>query len=184
MSIFHRLRHLFGWNAGTVYSWWDADSGHLMRGFRCRDCGAIEGVSSTQYGSGVLPSTEPKVARGHSCDLNRLMDGSCGVCGRQKPWLAAGNVAQSKESDEKDLATFCNLLDTLSDSQSDKGDSRHCTCHPDDDPPVPCPKKYAFRECMQAAHKHIMNPTCWCEPELNYIDPDTGVAVYVHRGKQ
>lgn len=27
---------------------------------------------------------------------------------------------------------------------------RSCTCHPDDSPPVPCPKKYALRECVAA----------------------------------
>ena len=30
-------------------------------------------------------------------------------------------------------------------------DTRQCTCHPDDLPPVPCPKKYALRECRLAA---------------------------------
>jgi len=29
--------------------------------------------------------------------------------------------------------------------------SRPCTCHPDDNPPVPCPKKYALDECRKAA---------------------------------
>ena len=28
---------------------------------------------------------------------------------------------------------------------------RTCTCHPDDNPPVPCPGKRAYHECMQAA---------------------------------
>lgn len=26
-----------------------------------------------------------------------------------------------------------------------------CTCHPDDNPPVPCPRKYALSECRAAA---------------------------------
>ncbi len=26
-----------------------------------------------------------------------------------------------------------------------------CTCHPDDNPPVPCPRKYALTECRAAA---------------------------------
>jgi hypothetical protein len=29
--------------------------------------------------------------------------------------------------------------------------NRPCTCHPDDNPPVPCPKKYALGECRKAA---------------------------------
>mgnify|MGYP000665046219 CR=1 FL=1 len=28
---------------------------------------------------------------------------------------------------------------------------RSCTCHPDDDPPVPCPRKYALLDCLIAA---------------------------------
>ena len=28
---------------------------------------------------------------------------------------------------------------------------RPCTCHPDDDPPAPCPQKFAYHECMRAA---------------------------------
>ena len=27
---------------------------------------------------------------------------------------------------------------------------RPCTCHPDDNPPVPCPRKYALSECRKA----------------------------------
>lgn len=30
-------------------------------------------------------------------------------------------------------------------------DGRPCTCHPDDNPPVPCAKKYALTECKKAA---------------------------------
>lgn len=26
-----------------------------------------------------------------------------------------------------------------------------CTCHPDDNPPVPCPQKHAYSECVKAA---------------------------------
>jgi len=32
--------------------------------------------------------------------------------------------------------------------------------------------------------EHIASETCWCKPELDYTDPDTGVSVYVHRGTQ
>ena len=34
--------------------------------------------------------------------------------------------------------------------QAAKVDNRTCTCHPDDKP-IPCPKKYATRECWRAA---------------------------------
>lgn len=29
--------------------------------------------------------------------------------------------------------------------------------------------------------EHEESETCWCEPELSYVDPYTGVAVWVHR---
>ena len=31
-----------------------------------------------------------------------------------------------------------------------KGDTRKCTCHPDDNPPIPCQRKYAYSECTAA----------------------------------
>lgn len=30
-------------------------------------------------------------------------------------------------------------------------DTRTCSCHPDDNPPLPCPRKFALTECRQAA---------------------------------
>jgi len=32
-----------------------------------------------------------------------------------------------------------------------RGGSRKCTCHPDDNPPRPCPRRFAFSECVKAA---------------------------------
>ena len=29
-------------------------------------------------------------------------------------------------------------------------DARQCTCHPDDNPPIPCARKYALRDCRVA----------------------------------
>jgi len=50
----HRLRHLFGWNTGHVYTWWDSDTGHLMIGFRCDGCATIEHVEQkVRYGSAI-----------------------------------------------------------------------------------------------------------------------------------
>jgi hypothetical protein len=36
----------------------------------------------------------------------------------------------------------------------------------------------------QQGPEHISSPDCWCEPELDYKDPDTGAEVWVHRGLQ
>lgn len=43
----------------------------------------------------------------------------------------------------------------------------HCTCHPSDNPPRPCPQRYAYSECVAVAailpvpglHPH--EPTRW-----------------------
>lgn len=29
--------------------------------------------------------------------------------------------------------------------------------------------------------EHLESENCWCEPELHYRDPVTGVCVYVHK---
>ena len=28
-------------------------------------------------------------------------------------------------------------------------DTRKCTCHPDDNPPIPCARKYALHDCLK-----------------------------------
>lgn len=28
--------------------------------------------------------------------------------------------------------------------------------------------------------EHVESADCWCAPALDYVDPETGVAVYVH----
>lgn len=33
----------------------------------------------------------------------------------------------------------------------DVREHRPCTCHPDDNPPRPCPRRYAYGECVKAA---------------------------------
>lgn len=121
MTFIHRLSHLFGWNTGHVYSWWDSDTNHLMLGFRCTDCGSIEHISSTQYDRGVLggPSSGAKQALDkmadnarelgltydsalgqqgapdHACALNILPNGYCSVCGSSR---FAGNFTQRKNT--------------------------------------------------------------------------------------
>ena len=42
VAVRHRIAHLFGWNLGRVETWWDGDV--LMVGFKCSDCGKIEGA--------------------------------------------------------------------------------------------------------------------------------------------
>jgi hypothetical protein len=44
------------------------------------------------------------------------------------------------------------LSDAIGESQSEKQtlQTRRCTCHPDDNPPDPCPEKYALSDCRAA----------------------------------
>jgi len=38
---------------------------------------------------------------------------------------------------------------------------------------------------MRAKPEHITDGSpCWCDPELDYVDPNTGVKVWVHKGGQ
>jgi hypothetical protein len=43
-----------------------------------------------------------------------------------------------------------NALSRRSQGNDAAGDVRPCTCHPNDNPPVPCPRKYALSECRLA----------------------------------
>jgi hypothetical protein len=45
-KIFHWLSHRFGTNTGRVETWWEPDpcTGRLMVGFRCDQCGELQGV--------------------------------------------------------------------------------------------------------------------------------------------
>ena len=29
--------------------------------------------------------------------------------------------------------------------------------------------------------EHVLDSSCWCNPDVNYVDPDTGAAVIVHK---
>lgn len=41
------------------------------------------------------------------------------------------------------------------------GSARPCTCHPDDNPPVPCPRRYALSECRLAAAEAARRALDW-----------------------
>ena len=49
------------------------------------------------------------------------------------------------------LTPWANISRTMSDDEAFDMSDRPCTCHPDDNPPVPCPQKYAYGECVTAA---------------------------------
>lgn len=37
---------------------------------------------------------------------------------------------------------------------------------------------------LGAEWPHESSPTCWCEPTLDYEDPETGARVWVHKRPQ
>ena len=41
----------------------------------------------------------------------------------------------------------------------------------------------AVRPC-KAHRQHDADPGCWCEPTIEYKDPDTGATVWVHKEVQ
>ena len=50
--------------------------------------------------------------------------------------------------------------------------TRSCSCHPDDNPPRPCPQKHAYSECVAAANKinYRYNEDKYLEELKKYID--------------
>lgn len=50
-----------------------------------------------------------------------------------------------------DKAVLDKLDAALEAGAADEPSERPCTCHPDDNPPRPCPRKYALSECRKAA---------------------------------
>lgn len=38
-----------------------------------------------------------------------------------------------------------------------------------------------IREIHDMPLEHVASENCWCEPEKNFVDSETGNAVYVHR---
>lgn len=61
-------------------------------------------------------------------------------------------------SNEERLANLPNGGLQLSASAKENTDTRKCTCHPDDLPPVPCPRKFALTECRAAAYERLSRP--------------------------
>jgi len=45
-------------------------------------------------------------------------------------------------------------------------------------------REEAAHASIQAQKEHISSAECWCQPEVDCVDPETGATVYVHRGQQ
>jgi hypothetical protein len=47
--------------------------------------------------------------------------------------------------------------------------TRPCTCHPADNPPIPCQEQYAFEECMKMAKKRVTPSFAKWEPPAKFL---------------
>lgn len=45
-------------------------------------------------------------------------------------------------------------------------------------------RKQSLQVAEQRGPEHISSPECWCHPELDYKDPETGAEVWVHKELQ
>lgn len=61
----HWISHRFGWNTGTVETWWEGRQ--LMVGFRCDGCGKVSGAHASRSARDVQMSTPKPCAHGSSC---------------------------------------------------------------------------------------------------------------------
>lgn len=65
------------------------------------------------------------------------------------------------------LETWANVSRLLSDKETYDMSDRPCTCHPDDNPPVPCPQKFALSECKAATQGWKLVPV---DPTMGMYD--------------
>lgn len=60
-------------------------------------------------------------------------------------------------------------------------DNRTCTCHPDDNPPRPCPRKYALHECRDAELARLRADNARLREELDGVIKELADAREEHR---
>lgn len=58
---------------------------------------------------------------------------------------------EGMQFDKHAVLAFARAVLSASCAPKQTEDQRGCTCHPDDNPPHPCPRKYAYSECVAAA---------------------------------
>lgn len=65
------------------------------------------------------------------------------------------------------------MSDTADDAR--QGPPQNCTCHPEDHPPMPCPRKHALRECKAIEVERLASEISHLTRKLNaavrYIMP-------------
>jgi len=74
-----------------------------------------------------------------------------GMVPDRKPRKQNGAAPQKNDPTDSHLAKSGERASAVA-APPDVGEMvRPCTCHPYDNPPVPCPRKYALSECIKAA---------------------------------
>jgi len=43
---------------------------------------------------------------------------------------------------------------------------------------------HASKSTGRKPPEHSASENCWCQPEVDYVDPETGAAMYVHKSTQ
>ena len=74
-----------------------------------------------------------------------------------------GDVFLHRSHEQKPYEQVCDAITALRSAlEQPEQDTRSCTCHPDDNPPKPCPRKYALSECRKAAlEQPEQEPVAW-----------------------
>ena len=72
------------------------------------------------------------------CDYHKALRARLAECERLRDIISPGDAAAY----EMAIASQPSSADV---------ERRPCTCHPDDNPPVPCPRMYALQDCRRAA---------------------------------
>lgn len=82
------------------------------------------------------------------------------IDGLQQDWYEVGNAegrsdgrasAERRRCERTRAALMDAIRGAIADARTYTLDPRDCTCHPDDNPPRPCPRKFALSECRLAA---------------------------------
>jgi dATP/dGTP diphosphohydrolase len=91
-------------------------------------------------------------------DPNKAFEHECSITDRPSPppptdaqntRAACGPSPALADKPAGDAAEYSNKA--VAALVASPGAQHPCTCHPDDNPPVPCPRRYAYGECVEAA---------------------------------
>lgn len=120
----------------------------------CPECKGVGVVSRTAQ----PPAESLKDLISDSC---LCADGLCDACNRLIEAIGGRTPATKSERCDYNFgggSGHCDLLaghegghSHLTNEGRLRLTARPCTCHPDDNPPRPCPQKYALSECRRAA---------------------------------